>query len=289
MRTPASIGLLAAIGAILLWSMLAALIAQLSALPPFLLTGASLLLGALVSVPQWRHWRLPWRTFLIGSGALFSYHLLLFSALRLAPPVAANLLNYLWPLLIVLLSPLFDRQLRLTARIVVAALLGFAGAVTVIAGQSLSVLGPYASLGFTFALLAALIWACYSQQLRRLPPFSSWAVGGFAAAAGAASLVVHALFEPATRIADQDWPWLLLLGFGPMGVAFVFWDLAMKRADPRRVGVLAYATPVLSTTWLLQVTGQAWTWSVMLATALVVAGAVLTFTPTPVRVSSASQ
>lgn len=275
--------MLAALAAILLWSILAALSAQLSALPPFLLTGLSLLLGATVTLPKWRDWRVPWRTFLIGSGALFSYHLLLFSALRLAPPVAANLINYLWPLFIVLLSPLFDRQLRLSVRLIVAALLGFAGAATVIASQPLQAAGAYAGLGFALALLAALIWAAYSQQLRRLPRFSSWAVGGFASAAGLASLLIHWWFEPVTGIANADWPWLLLLGLGPMGIAFVCWDLAMKRADPRRIGVLAYATPVLSTAWLLQVTGQAWTWSVALATLLVVGGALLTLSPAAAR------
>jgi hypothetical protein len=37
---------------------------------------------------------------------LFGFHFLLFMALRLAPPIEANLVNYLWPLLIVLLTPL---------------------------------------------------------------------------------------------------------------------------------------------------------------------------------------
>lgn len=36
---------------------------------------------------------------------LFAYHFLLFIALRHAPPVEANLVNYLWPLFIVVLSP----------------------------------------------------------------------------------------------------------------------------------------------------------------------------------------
>ena len=41
-----------------------------------------------------------------------------------------------------------------------------------------------------------------------------------------------------------------------MGAAFYLWDVAMKRGDPRVVGVLAYATPLLSTALLLVVTGR---------------------------------
>jgi drug/metabolite transporter (DMT)-like permease len=40
----------------------------------------------------------------LGIWGLFGYHFLYFLAFRLAPPVEVNLLNYLWPLLIVLLS-----------------------------------------------------------------------------------------------------------------------------------------------------------------------------------------
>ena len=216
---------------------------------------------------------------MIAAAVLFSYHLLLFLALRLAPPVAANLLNYLWPLLIVLLSPVFDRRLRLTPRILLAAALGFAGAATAILSRPLTTIGSMVWLGFALALLAAFIWAVYSQLLRRLPPFSSWAVGGFGLAAGLASLFAHALLEPATQISSADWPWLLLMGFGPMGLAFVLWDRAMKLADPRTVGVLAYVTPVLSTALLLQATGQMLTPAIAAATALVIAGALLCFKP----------
>jgi len=50
-----------------------------------------------------------------GVGGLFGYHALFFAAMAHAPAAEANLLNYMWPLLIVLLSaPLLG--LRLTFR-----------------------------------------------------------------------------------------------------------------------------------------------------------------------------
>ncbi len=120
--------LLAAGGAILLWSTLAALGLALAHLPPFLLTGCALVIGALPGALHWRRWRVPLPTLLLGVGGLFGFHFLLFLALRLAPPVEANLVNYLWPLLIVVLTPVLLRGWRLTWRHVLAALLGFAGA-----------------------------------------------------------------------------------------------------------------------------------------------------------------
>ena len=49
-------------------------------------------------------------------------------ALRLAPPVEANLVNYLWPLFIVVLAPVIVPGMRLRTRHVLAAAAGFAGA-----------------------------------------------------------------------------------------------------------------------------------------------------------------
>ena len=243
----------AAAGAILLWSALAALGLSLAHLPPFLLTGCALVLGALPGLMHWRQWRVPASTLLLGVGGLFGFHFLLFLALRLAPPVEANLVNYLWPLLIVLLSPVLLRGMALSPRHVAAALLGFAGAALAI-GAAPATLDGSAVLGFALAGGSAAVWACYSLLVRRVPPFSSWAIGGFALASGLLALGCHVLFEPRAAFLPGDGVRLALLGLGPMGAAFYLWDIAMKRGDPRVVGVLAYATPVLSTLLLIWTT-----------------------------------
>jgi drug/metabolite transporter (DMT)-like permease len=267
----------AAAGAILLWSSLAALGLALAHLPPFLLTGCALMLGALPGLVRWRQWRVPLPTLLLGIGGLFGFHFLLFMALRLAPPVEANLVNYLWPLLIVLLTPVLLRDWRLTWPHALAALLGLAGAALAIGAASVAP-DARSMLGFALAAGSATVWACYSLLCRRMPPFSSWAIGGFALASGLLALACHALFEPRAAFVPSDAWRLLLLGLGPMGAAFYLWDIAMKRADPRIVGTLAYATPLLSTALLLVVTGRPLTPALGVATLLVVGAAVLAVT-----------
>ena len=279
MTTP----LLAAAGAILLWSTLAALGLALAHLPPFLLTGCALVLGALPGLPRWRQWRVPSRTLALGIGGLFGFHFLLFLALRFAPPVEANLVNYLWPLLIVLLTPVILPGWRLGARHVLAALAGLAGAGLAI-GIAPAATDARAAVGFALAGASAVTWACYSLLVRRVPPFSSWAIGGFALASGLLALACHALFEPRAAFATDDAWKVLALGLGPMGTAFYLWDVAMKRGDPRVIGVLAYATPVLSTALLLLVTSRPLTAALAGATALIVGAAVLAVTAPPGKV-----
>jgi drug/metabolite transporter (DMT)-like permease len=272
---------LAALGAILLWSTLATFGVALGHLPPLFLTGCALTLGAVPGLTHIRQWRVPPTTLLLGVCGLFGFHFLLFLALRFAPSVEANLVNYLWPLLIVLFTPLLLPGWRLAPRHVGGAVIGFAGAALAI-GATPTTLTPTAILGFAFASGSAVVWACYSLLSRRVPHFSSWAIGGFALASGLLALAFHALFEAPAMMRGGDAWLLLLLGLGPMGTAFYLWDIAMKRGDPRVIGVLAYATPLMSTALLVAVAGRALTPALAIATLLVVAAAVIACrTPRP--------
>jgi len=269
---------LLALAAIVLWGSLAPLGVQLAHVPPFLLTGLGLLVGSVIALPLARfrlsRWRVPLPTLAVGIYGLFGFHFLLFMALRHAPAVEANLINYLWPLGMVVLAPLFLKNVALRVRHVVAALIGFCGAAVAILGRGGSGFGADGfHAGYAIALASAFVWASYSLLTRRLPTFPTAAVGGFAAASGVLSLVCHALLEPATALSMQDWLLIGILGLGPLGGAFFLWDAAIKQGDPRRIGLLAFATPILSTVMLLITTGQPLQWNVAIAAVLVVGAA----------------
>lgn len=277
-----------ALGAIVLWASLAALGAALRHVPPFLLTGLGLLVGAAMALPMVRfdvrRLAVAPRTLAVGVWGLFGYHFLLFTALQLAPPVEANLVNYLWPLLIVAMAPWFLPGVRLTARHIAAALLGFAGAAIAIVGRGGAGAGSAggtatALMGFACALGAAFMWSSYSLMTKRLAMtgrgFPTAAIGTFGLVSGLLALLCHALLEPAVALSARDLLLIALLGLGPLGGAFFLWDAALKRGDARQIGVLSYLTPLLSTLVLLLSTGSALTWPVGLATALILAAAVL--------------
>jgi drug/metabolite transporter (DMT)-like permease len=267
------------LGAIFLWASLASLATLLSNVPPFLLTGIGLIIGALVSLPALRSgitpWKIPVKTLLIGVYGLFGYHFMLFLALQTAPAVEANLVNYLWPLLIVLLSPIFTKSLSLNFRYVLAAISGFAGAVLAITSGGSGFGFSSIEVGYFFALAAAVIWATYSLATTKVPRFPTPAIGLFALVSGVLAIGAHFLFEPAASISNTDWLLLLVLGAGPLGGAFYLWDAALKIGDPRRIGLLAFLTPLLSTALLVVVSGNSLSWQLLIATGLIVGGALL--------------
>ena len=267
------------LGAIFLWASLASLATLLSNIPPFLLTGIGLIIGASVSMPSLRFgltpWKIPLKTLLIGVYGLFGYHFMLFLALQTAPAVEANLVNYLWPLLIVLLSPIFTKSLSLNFRYVLAAISGFAGAVLAITSGGSGFGFSSIEVGYFFALAAAVIWANYSLATTKVPRFPTPAIGLFALVSGVLAIGAHFLFEPAASISTGDWLLLLVLGVGPLGGAFYLWDAALKIGDPRRIGLLAFLTPLLSTAVLVVVSGNPLSWQLLVATGLIVGGALL--------------
>ncbi len=268
---------LSALAAVVLWSSLAALATLLPNIPPFLKTGIGLLVGSLLALPlakfDLKKLRVGWKTLALGVYGLFGYHAALFIALQTAPSVQANLVNYLWPLLIVVLAPLFLRSSRLSLRIILAAIVGFTGAaVAVLSGGAGT--GGF-EIGYLFALVAAIVWATYSLGTKVTAPFPTAAVGVFAFVAGALAICAHFLFEPAVAIEMSDWSLLVLLGIGPLGAAFYFWDFAIKHGNPQQLGLLSFLTPLLSTALLVTVTGEEFSPLLILSAALIIAGALL--------------
>ncbi len=267
-----------ALGAIALWATLASLGVSLSHVPPFLLTGIALLVGSLPAWPLWKQWKIAPATLALGVYGLFGYHFLLFIALRIAPPVEANLVNYLWPLFMVVLAPLFLRGLKLRAMHILAGLMGFGGAaVAILGGRSTG--GTAWNWGYLLALGSAFIWASYSLMTKRAEStghaFPTAAIGLFGLVSGVLSLACHWLLEPAASLVAKDWLLMAVMGLGPLGAAFFLWDKALKLGDPRQIGILSYITPLASTSLLMLVSGRQFTWSIALAAAMIIGAALL--------------
>ncbi len=270
-------------GAIALWALFASLGVSLKHVPPFLLTGVALLIGSVLALPfvlrDRTQWRIPAATLALGVYGLFGFHFLIFIALRHAPAVEANLVNYLWPLFMVVLAPLFLRGVHLRTVHVAAALLGFAGAAIAILGAAGSDGGGSSSGGWSWGYLPALgsafIWASYSLMTKRAPAFPTAAIGLFGLVSGVLSLLCHWVLEPAATLSAQDWLLLAVMGLGPLGSAFFLWGEALKLGDARQIGILSYLTPLGSTALLMLVSGRALTWSIGLAAVMIIGAALL--------------
>ncbi|WP_420241506.1 DMT family transporter [Roseiterribacter gracilis] len=265
--------------AVPMWATLAWLTTSLTRLPAFELLAIGFGLGAvaliivrLASGGDLRVLRrVPLRAWLLGIGGLFFYHLFYVLAFRAAPAAQVNLLNYLWPLLIVLFASLLPGH-RLRARQVLGALAGLAGAVLLVAPSSDGATDG-APIGYVLALAAAVTWAGYSVLSRRIADVPSDAVIGCCAATALLAALCHVATEATVVPSAGEWLRLVAIGLLPLGLAFVAWDYGCKRGDITMLGSLAYATPLLST-FILVAAGTALASSKLwIASALIVGGA----------------
>jgi len=267
--------------AVLLWSLLALLTVGSAPVPPFQLNAISFTIGGAIGlVWTWRSGglqqltRIGWKVYAFGTAGLFGYHFLYFSALRMAPAAEAGLIAYLWPLLIVLMSGLLPGE-TLRRGHIAGALIGFAGAALIVLGGAGGV-SAQALPGLGLAFLGALTWSGYSVLSRRLGDVPTVSVAGFCVAAAVLSLGAHLMLETTVwPTGTTGWAATILLGLGPVGLAFYVWDIGVKRGDIQLLGVTSYAAPLLSTLVLILAGVTQATWPLLIAAVLITFGAAL--------------
>lgn len=271
---------LAGFAAIVLWASLAVLTTATAGIPPFQLLALGFgLAGAAGLVwtlrpggPGVAALRQPPAAAALTIGALSGYHALYFVALKRAPVVEASLVNYLWPLLIVVFAAALGGA-RIAPAQWLGTLLGLAAAVLVVTRGGRPDLSPDHAAGYAAAAGAAVVWALYSVLNRRFAVVPSATIYVACAATGVIGFAMHRALEAWVAPAAGQWAAIGALALGPVGIAFWLWDTGTKRGDIAVLGTLSYAAPLLSTALLL-VFGRATPhWTQGVAVGLLLAGA----------------
>lgn len=283
----------AGIASILMWSLLAYFVASSGNVPPFLLLGLTFVIATCVGLvrflfkrPDFSKLKIPLVGWVVGIGGLFGYHYFYYVALQNAPVAEANIINYLWPLFIVLGSSFLPGE-KLRLAHIIGALFGFAGAALLVGkglfSDNIAVVGagqnelyPNIAYGYFAAILCSLIWSSYSVLSRALKKISTDAVVFYCFATAVLAFIAHGISE------ETIWPqgilqWGAVLGMGlmPVGGAFYTWDYAMKNGNIQLLGSLCYFIPVLSTLILVTTGVAPMSWHLGAATVLVTFGAII--------------
>ena len=264
---------------ILLYSSLALFSIFTSNIPAFELTSLSFFVASFVGLAFLKKQKvhisklikIPAKAWIIGISGLFGYHFFYFLAIKNAPAVEANLINYLWPLLIVIFSSFLPNE-KLRWFHILGTIFGLLGAFLLVSkGGSFSFEAEY-FWGYVFAIIAALIWSSYSVISRTLSHIPTYAVTGFCMATAVLSGICHFIFETTVIPNATELFGILMLGLGPVGGAFYLWDYAVKNADIKLLGSISYFTPLLSTLLLVFLGYAEFTTAVTLACIFIIIG-----------------
>ena len=181
---------------------------------------------------------------LLGLLNPFGYYLVLLHAYNGLPAQIAMAVNYLWPVVLVLLAiPLLGQ--RISSR-------GFAGIFLSFSGVALMSLFGRSTLEIPIeplllAILSTVIWAVYwLLNTRSTGDTNSVLLMCFAF--GSVYLGIYGLLSGESfHGAGEAAPWLLYTGVFEMGITYVMWNTALKKAaSAATVGSLIFLTPFLA-------------------------------------------
>ena len=204
----------------------------------------------------------------------FLYYLVLFEAYDRLPAQIAMVINYLWPVALVLLSaPLLGQ--RLSPAKMGAVVAGFAGVAVLALGNSGSADGGADLFAMGLALASTVIWALFwILNMRHAGRDSIKMASGFGFAV--IYLLAYGLLRGYDPIALPGAPGIfgcVWVGLFEMGITFLLWLRALSLADSTaRVGSLIYLTPFLSLLWIAVSVGERITVATIGGLVLIVGG-----------------
>lgn len=177
----------------------------------------------------------------------FLYYLVLLEAYDRLPAQVAMVVNYLWPVMLVLMHSAISRR-RPPAGSILAISVSFCGVILLALMRPGGGSGPDAA-GMLLALASTVIWAGFwllNRHGQGDAPGSLSLLGGFIWGV----LFLFALAAFTGRLEVPDGRSLLFgawIGMFEMGLTYLVWSRALSLArNPAEVGNLIYLTPFLS-------------------------------------------
>ena len=181
----------------------------------------------------------------MGFLGLFCYTSLYYLGLSRLTSQIAGIINYMWPIMIVLFSCIILRE-RLTGRKLAAMLISFSGMIIICAQGLFGGGESFSRIGMVCCFLAAVCYGIYSAFNKKYD-YDQWIVLNVAFA-------VTALFSGAYCAISDDFgtlslsmiPGLLWIGIFVNAIAYVLWGMAVNQGETARISILAYICPFLS-------------------------------------------
>lgn len=261
---------------VVIWGLSALLVTYLGRIPPFELTAITWFLSLLLMSIYFRakgenmtaYFKRPLGDYLLVAGGMGGYTALFYVAFKYAPAFEVNILNYLWPIFLLLFLIAF-KNVSATPMNIAGMVLGFAGCFFL----SYTHEGPAFAAGFSIGhlvmIIAAAWWALYSCFTHGKDYPVGFMVPVFFVC-GLFTLFLHFLFEETVMPDVQEW--IVLISIGLCRLAYALWDYAMRYGDRVLITSASYFTPLLSSLVLIAGGHGAANPSIAVGAVLIIAG-----------------
>ena len=243
--------------ALLLWSSSAYLSVALKKIPPFQLTAFTMTSLFVIKVVQivifnkWSCLKQPWYIYVGGSLFFTGFNFLYYLAFKFAPAAEVDIINYLWPIMIIILSGALPDESFSGVHLLSAAI-GFLSIWVLFQGEC----SWRYIWGYIAAFSGALCWVAYNLLHRHYSDSSSAVIGIYGGVSAIFCSFLHFATETTVAPTTSQWVHMLLLGFIIVGFSYSLWDFGLKRGSIQTLSICSYFTPIVSIL-ILVITGEA--------------------------------
>lgn len=175
------------------------------------------------------------------------YYLVLFKAYKLLPAQIAQPINYMWPIVLLILLAVFAHQ-PIPRKKYIGMFMSLGGVTLISAGSGSMAAGEVSVMGLTLAAVSALLWAAFwminNKNRNRCDAtvalFMSFLFGSIymLAASPFVGIDIHSVKGVAAGI---------YVGMFEMGIPFFFFALAMRTTNnPALINQMCYLAPFIS-------------------------------------------
>ncbi|MBU2214145.1 DMT family transporter [Patescibacteria group bacterium] len=186
----------------------------------------------------------------LGLLGTYLYYILLYFGYANTQGLEVLVLQYSWPIFIVLLSIIFLSE-KLTLRKSLVILFGFLGVMLVLTKGNFSQIHLDNYFVDTLILVAAFAFGLFSVLSKKvhLDPYNMITIFFFTAAI--ASFISMLWFSDFSMPTEESIIPILVNGLFVNGYSYIFWIKALKRAEASFVAPFVFLTPILSALYLI--------------------------------------
>lgn len=241
------------LGALFLWTIEPLLISEVNSLPIFEVLSIIFLSSFLLTAARLT-WYKRWHTVLhqpafIWIGGLLGICLSDFAYIygaQLAPIAHVDLIDYLWPCLVVLFTSLLPRE-RFTLPHMIGALLGLLGIYVLVHHEvALNGFNLHYFIGYALALIGALLWGGYSAFSRHYNQVPTEMIGMYCGLGGLLCLLLHCQFETFVTPTWSEGTFAVLTGISGAGIAYQLWDHGVKFGNVYLLSSVTYVARIIA-------------------------------------------
>lgn len=223
---------------------------------------------------EWYKLRQPAIMWIVGIAGIYGNDLFYFQAFKHAPASHVDIINYLWPIFVVMLTTIFTNE-KCQEKHVIGSCISFLGVYLLIAFDGVTNFKLEYLLGYGSALLDAIIWAVYVLVCRRYKDLHSEVIGIYCGVCAIFSVIGHLSTEIFVMPNFSQIIAMIIIGIVAQGLAYVLWEKSIKNGNYILLITLSYFTPILSIAILILFHKAIYSHALLAATLFVTAGSLI--------------